>query len=78
MADPSRPMRTLTLIQNTADHYNFPLTKKTKTKNTNKQNEKKNTLIPELVIRSNVKKTTISCKVHNVSSNFNLSEICKL
>ena len=27
MADPSGTMRTLTLIQNTADHYNFPLTK---------------------------------------------------
>ena len=73
MADPSGPKRTLTLIQNTADHYNFPLTKKTKTQKKQKNKmKKKKTLIPELVIWSNVKKTTISCKVHNVSSNFNL------
>ena len=72
---PRSSMRTLTLIQNTADHYNFPLTK-TKRKPINKKD--KYTLIPRLVIRSNVKRTTISCKVQNVSSNFNLWEICKL
>ena len=33
-------MRTLTLIQNTADHYNFPLQKRTTNKNTNNTKKK--------------------------------------
>lgn len=47
MADPGGPMRTLTLIQNTADHYNFPLTKnEKKTKQMNKKDKYKDTKIP--------------------------------
>ena len=63
------------LIRNTADHYNFPRTKKKK-KQIKKMKEY--TLIPRLETRSDVKKTATSCKVHNVSSNFNLREMCKL
>ena len=66
---PNPTMRMPILIRNTADHYNFP-PKKTKRKQINKMG--KYTLILRLVTQSNVNRTPTSCKLHNVSSNFNL------